>query len=150
MCECVWGSVGGWSCQYFLRCNFLAEWQWGPLLWKSLRVSGVKSAHWLLKSVAIKARRRQWVHPHSPHLQSFFLTLLRGQSTAQFSSVCTYVFFCPVLTFPLSFSNMSAFHYVDVCYLSFMIFWCSTHTFPLCFCNLHQWKMTRILIIFCL
>lgn len=39
---CALGGVGGWSCLHFFRCNFLAERPRGSLLWKSLRVSGVK------------------------------------------------------------------------------------------------------------
>lgn len=45
-------------CQYFLRCNFLAERLQGSLLWKSLRASGVKTIFGLLKSVAMKERTR--------------------------------------------------------------------------------------------
>lgn len=69
-----------------------------------------KFALWLLKSVAIKVRKRQWVHPRLPHLPSFFLTPLSGQSPlTQLSFHLSVHILSPLLCFQISLSTSWSF-----------------------------------------
>lgn len=129
VCVCVEGGVGGWSCQYFLRCNFLAEWPRGSLLWKSLWASGVDPLFGCSRVLRLKTGGGGELIPRLPHFQSLLPdSTLRTASTdtAQFSSSC--------FSFLISLTALHSMH-LKVTHVFHVP---RTHTLPLRFFNLHQ------------
>lgn len=116
----------GWSCQYFLRCNFLAEWPRGSLLWKSLRASGVNPLFGFSRARCDK-RQKEAVSSSSLASSPIFLpdTSLRTKSTdtAHFSSFLSHLYHHPVFQFYFSFLSLlftpsptyTQFHVFSIC-----------------------------------